>query len=317
MSEVLLLVAIGLVIGLVLGGLGGGGAVLTVPALVFLVGQNATEATSSSLVIVGIAAVAGAAGHVRAGSLAWRTGLALGVAGIPAAWLGSRLGAAIDPDRLLLGFAVLMVVAAVAMLRPTPSRGRMAAARGQQPGSPAPAPTAGAAVPAASSTPGGPDAALTEPVPASPEADVLERGGERAEAPGGPSGTPRRRAPWPAVVGVGLAVGLLTGFFGVGGGFVIVPALVLLLGLPMSRAVGTSLVVVSLNSAAALLSRLGGAHVDLGVVVPLALAAVVATVVGRRVAARLPAQRLQRAFAVLLVLVAAYTGVQAALGLAG
>ena len=304
MSEVLPLVGIGLVIGLVLGGLGGGGAVLTVPALVFLVGQDAVEATTSSLVIVAIAAVAGVAGHVRAGSLVWRTGLALGLAGVPAAWLGSRLGAAIDPDRLLLGFAVLMVVAAVAMLRPSPSRTRMVALRGGR----VPRSEPSAPVPPAT-PPTTPTATPTGSSGVAARVDVL--------APdAGPTTLPGRRAPWPLVVAVGLGVGLLTGFFGVGGGFAIVPALVLLLGLPMSRAVGTSLVVVVVSSLAALLSRVGAAPVDAEVVVPLALAAVVATVGGRRFASRVPATRLQRVFAVLLVLVAVYTGVQAALGLA-
>ena len=72
---------------------GRGGAILTVPALVFIAGQSAAQATTSSLVIVGAAAVTGAASHVRSGTVAWRTGLFFGAAGIPAAWLGSHLGA--------------------------------------------------------------------------------------------------------------------------------------------------------------------------------------------------------------------------------
>lgn len=280
MTEILLLVAIGLTIGLVLGGLGGGGAILTVPALVFLVGQGPAEATGGSLVIVGLAALAGVASHVRAGSVSWRTGLTFGVAGVPAAYVGSRLSAAIAPDRLLLAFAVLMVVVAVAMLRPGPSRDRMAAARGEEPS-------------VAASTGGG-----------GARSAVAER-------------TEVRRASWPVVIGAGLGVGLLTGFFGVGGGFVIVPALALLLRLPMALAVGTSLIVVAINSAAALVSRLGHTELDWAVIVPVTAAAMVATLLGRRLAVRLPADRLKRAFAVLLVLVAGYTGVKAAIGLSG
>lgn len=285
MTEVLLLVAIGLTIGLVLGGLGGGGAILTVPALVFLVGQGPAEATGGSLVIVGLAAVAGVGSHVRAGTVSWRTGLTFGVAGVPAAYVGSRLSAAIDPDRLLLAFAVLMVVVAVAMLRPGPSRDRMAAARAQKSENGAGAASGAGAAKGATQA-------------------VAER-------------TDARHASWPVIIGAGLGVGLLTGFFGVGGGFVIVPALTLLLRLPMRLAVGTSLIVVAINSAAALLSRLGHTELDWAVIGPVAAAAMLATFVGRRLAVRLPAARLKRAFAVLLVLVAGYTGVKAAIGLAG
>ena len=105
-------------------------------------------------------------------------------------------------------------------------------------------------------------------------------------------------------------MGFLTGFFGVGGGFVIVPALVLVLGLPMQQAVGTSLLVVAANSATALASRAGVAHFDWAVIVPFTLAAMIATLLGKRVADRLPATRLKRGFAVLLVIVAVYTAWQ-------
>jgi uncharacterized membrane protein YfcA len=111
-----------------------------------------------------------------------------------------------------------------------------------------------------------------------------------------------------AVVAAATVVGLLTGFFGVGGGFVVVPALVLVLGLSMPIAVGTSLLVIAVNSASALLSRLGGhAHVDAALLVVFTAAAVAGAVVGSSVASRTKPERLVGAFAMLLIAVAIYT----------
>jgi len=223
-------------------------------------------------VVVGAAAVVGAAGHVRAGTVAWRTGLFFGAAGIPAAWIGSHLSHAVDGSVLMLGFSLLMLGAAIAMLRPVGAPTPLATPVPVPAGAAGPAPTA--------STSGEPDGAAPQCV---------------------------RCGRWPFVVGAGLGVGLLTGFFGVGGGFVVVPALVLVLGLPMQMAVGTSLVVVSINAATALLARSTTAEFDWSVIIPFALAAMAGTVGGRHVADRLPAAQLKRAFAVLLVLVATYT----------
>lgn len=104
------------------------------------------------------------------------------------------------------------------------------------------------------------------------------------------------------------AVGLLTGFFGVGGGFAVVPALVLALGLPMPLAVGTSLVVIAINSFTALLFRVGqAATLDWGVIGAFTLAAVVGSLLGSRVVSRVRPSRLDLAFTVLLVAVALYT----------
>jgi hypothetical protein len=114
---------LGLVIGVILGGLGGGGASLTVPALVHLLGQSPQNATTSSLIIVEATAMAGAAGHARAGNVRWRTGLTFGVTGIAAAVAGSVANRHVPPHILLLGFAALMVVTAAGMLL-QPRRGQ-------------------------------------------------------------------------------------------------------------------------------------------------------------------------------------------------
>ena len=117
------------------------------------------------------------------------------------------------------------------------------------------------------------------------------------------------------VVVAGTVVGLLTGFFGVGGGFVIVPALVLVLGLTMSEAVGTSLLVITINSAVALTTRLQSGSIEWNTVIPFTIASLVGVVVGSRLASTRDSSSLQKWFVGLLVVVAAYTIVRSGLAL--
>jgi uncharacterized protein len=257
----------GLLIGLSLGALGGGGSILTVPALVYLLHQQPHAATTGSLLIVGITALAGMAAHWRAGRVRAAQGTIFGVLGVAGSYAGSRLSASIRSDLLLTLFAGLMLVAATAMLRHRRRAG----------GGPAPA--------AAAAVSGSPPAAYGPDRPAAPAA--------------------ARRALKVAAAATG--VGLLTGFFGVGGGFVIVPALVLALGFEMPVAVGTSLLVISINSAAALAARIGGVRLDWPLIGVFVLAALAGALGGNRVASRVSASRLTVAFTVLLVAVAFYT----------
>lgn len=118
-----------------------------------------------------------------------------------------------------------------------------------------------------------------------------------------------------AIVGAGTLVGLLTGLFGVGGGFIVVPALVLLLGEPMPVAVGTSLLVIAINACVALVARIVHGGVPWGTALAFAAAATAGVVAGERVADRLDARALQRGFALLLVVLALTTGTVAALEL--
>jgi uncharacterized membrane protein YfcA len=107
-------------------------------------------------------------------------------------------------------------------------------------------------------------------------------------------------------------VGLLTGFLGVGGGFLVVPALLLALSLPMEYAAGTSLVVMTLTSIVALLARAGtGVAPDWWLVVALTAAAAAGALAGARIAARTDTRRLSAAFTVLVLVVATYTATQA------
>lgn len=256
---------LGLLIGVALGALGGGGSVLAVPMLVYVVGQSPRAAITTSLLVVGVTALGGLVTHWRAGTVRLRSGLAFGLAGVGGSVLGARLNALLSPAVLLGAFAVLLVVAAAAMLRRT---------RGDRP----------IAGPGATPPAGGPGTA------------VRVRSGAVAVR----------------VLAAGSAVGLLTGLLGVGGGFVIVPALVLVLRFPMPVAVGTSLLVIAINAATALTTQVvGGGHVDWSVAVPFTVAAAAGVLVGSRVARSVPADRLQQAFAVLLVVVALFVGADA------
>jgi uncharacterized membrane protein YfcA len=115
------------------------------------------------------------------------------------------------------------------------------------------------------------------------------------------------------VAGCGAAVGFLTGFLGVGGGFLVLPVLVIALRMPLAAAVGTSLLIMVGNSASALVSRIGDLDVDWTVVVPFTLASVVGTLLGRRLADRLPGAALARIFALLLLLVGIFVGAESLL----
>ncbi len=120
----MLLVAIpvGMLIGLSLGALGGGGSILTVPALVYLLNQPAHAATTGSLLVVGITSVAAMVAHRRAGRVRVVHGLTFGVLGVAGSWVGSSLSAHVEPNVLLTAFAGLMLVAAAAMFRRARSR---------------------------------------------------------------------------------------------------------------------------------------------------------------------------------------------------
>ena len=302
----------GLLIGFSLGALGGGGSILTVPALVYLLHQQPHAATTGSLLIVGITALAGMIAHQRAGRVRVAQGVTFGVLGVAGSFAGTRLSAGVAPDLLLTLFAVLMLAAAGAMLRRRRPAGE-------------PTASAGTASPAASSSAASsPSAARLDPGP-EPSRGYPEGGS--VAVPGRRSGTatldraadaarPRTRRSWrrPAVPGgvkivaAATAVGLLTGFFGVGGGFVIVPALVLALGFEMPAAVGTSLLVIAINSAASLAARFGGhVHLDWPLLLVFLAAALAGTFAGYRAASRVDATRLTAAFSVLLAAVAVYS----------
>jgi uncharacterized membrane protein YfcA len=243
MSGIALVLA--LLIGGSLGLVGGGGAILTVPALVHGGGFAPRAAIAASLVVVGVAATAGAVLHFRHGTLDAAVAAWFGGLGAVAAAAGARLGRLVPASWLMVAFAVVAVIAGATLI-----------------------------------------ARRSPPTPAAP----------------------RRRHPL-LLGSTALGVGFLTGFLGVGGGFIIVPALVLLVGLPMVRAIGTSLAVIAMNSGAGLIT----AFADLGpdrlvVTAVFALLALVGTLAGVRTARRAPPEALRRVFGALVLAVGVYTG---------
>jgi uncharacterized protein len=278
---------LGFLIGLSLGALGGGGSILAVPALVYAAGQDPKSATTTSLVLVTVTALIGIIPHWRAGRVRVAAGAVFGLAGVGGSLLGSAWNEAVDPDVLLLAFSILMMVAAYAMWRRLSGRAHT-----------------------------GGDASGTDTGPA--VRSVGAASAADAGAPAQPEATPEIRfdlATAVKVVVAGSFVGILTGFFGVGGGFVIVPALVLALGFTMPEAVGTSLLVIAVNSTVALMSRLPSGSVEWGVVIPFTIASLVGVFIGSRLASTRDPSFLQKWFVILLVVVAMYTAASSVLAL--
>ncbi len=236
MPQLALDILLGFAIGLSLGLLGGGGSILTVPALVYLVGLSPQAAVTASLVIVGANSAMGAFMHRSQGTLNWKVALVFGGTGMAMAYLAAGWSKALPPTTLMMLFAVLMLVVGLFMMfKPTPL-GNDEGGRG-----------------------------------------------------------------WLVTVLTGAGVGLMTGFLGVGGGFLIVPALVMLVGLSMRQAVGTSLVVIAMNSLAGFLGHLQGPPIDLQVVVIFVAAGLAGALVGTRLTRIVHPEHLRKAFAVFVI----------------
>lgn len=265
-----LAVAAGALIGLSLGALGGGGSILAVPVLVLLLGQTPGQATTGSLVVVGVSSLIGVVASQRTGNLLLRRGVVFGLVAVGGAVLGARASSQVPGDVLLAAFAALMLLVG----------GLLAARqlRHRRPGAPrhAARPT------------------LDDPIITFSPTFACQ--------------CPRALK----VLVTATVVGALTGFLGVGGGFLVVPALMLALALPMTYAAGTSLVVITITSAAALAVRSGTTpHPDWTPVLVLTLAATAATVLGARLAARVGTAVLQAAFTALVLGTAVVTAAHA------
>ena len=313
-----LTVALGLAVGLSLGALGGGGSTLAVPILVVVGGMTAQGATTASLLVVGVAAAVGVVGHLRAGDVRLGAGLAFGAAGIVGSRLGTSLNRALDERALLLSFSVLILFVALRMLRSVHGSGTAdGSGGGDVDGGPG-----GGAGDDARARPGDADVAGARrsgsdgPSPgaiAGRHGDgvrVAARPAERTLAGADRPGSPGRRPSSRDLVRLALAatgVGVLTGLFGVGGGFAVVPALTLLLGFEAKEAIGTSLVVIAVNAAVALVLRRGELDLDWALVGPFLATVTVGVVAGSAIARRVAGDALTRAFAVMLATVAIWT----------
>ncbi|KUL48724.1 hypothetical protein ADL22_09205 [Streptomyces sp. NRRL F-4489] len=310
----------GLLIGLLLGALGGGGSVLAVPALVYLLGQSPHAATTGALVVVAVGAVSGLVCHARAGRVRWGAGAAFGALGTAGSFAGSRWSAALDPSVLMAAFSGLMLVVAAGMvLRGARARGRVAVPTGHTRSLGRPLrvrvrrmlvrplgvrirPLRGPSCPLRDG-----ERPVRGGVPPLRDGERLLRANgpqprDRPE-PRSQQGPRPRPRPLRTVV-TASSVGLLTGFFGVGGGFVVVPALTLVLGLEMPVAVGTSLLVILINSGAALATRAGTGPVDWPLLATLAACAAAGSHLGNRLAGRLRPQTLTASFAALVTVLA-------------
>jgi hypothetical protein len=188
MLQQLLAVASGSLVGFTLGLIGGGGSIMAVPLLVYVVGVPSPHvAIGTSAIAVAVSAAANLAGHARAHTVKWPCALVFAVSGVAGAAVGAQLGKMVDGTRLLMLFGILMVVIGLAMLWPRKSGGNA-------------------------------EVKLT--------AETMPR-------------------LLPLLIGTGLAVGALSGFFGIGGGFLIVPGLIGATAMPLINAIGSSLVSVT------------------------------------------------------------------------
>ena len=248
--------ALGLLVGVLLGLVGGGGSILAVPALVYGVGLPLSSAIPTSLLVVGAASAVAVLPRLRRG-VNWRLAAIIGGAGIATAYLGALVNRLLEPKVLLLAFAMIMVIAGVRMFR------------------------------------------------------LTKAGGGPCVLPGG--GT-NWRSCLPRALVTGAVVGFLTGLLGIGGGFLIVPALTLVLGLPMGMTIGTSLVVIVINSAAGFTAHLNDLDIDWAVTGVFAAAAMAASLAAGRLGRRLPDVVLKRGFAIVVFAVAIYVTVQALTG---
>jgi len=244
LDPLLLAVPFGLAIGLIVGAVGGGGAILALPVLVYVLGEGVGPASTASLIVVAVAAAVGAGALARHGEACWRLALLFSAPAAVGSLLGAVANAAVSGSVLILSFIPVMVAAALATWQ--------------------------------------------------------RAGSDRPEDRGG--------CPQPAagpVLAAGFAVGALTGFFGVGGGFIVVPVLTVAFGAGFRRAVATSLVIITLTGLAALASHLvAGAAPDVGLTAVLAGATAAGALLGTMVNRRLPQRVLGRAFAVVVGLVA-------------
>ena len=231
--------------GTTLGLLGGGGSILAVPLLLYVVGTGAKEAIATSLLVVGATSAVCALQHARAGHVRWKTGLVFGGVAMVGAYGGGIAAAYVSGTVLLMLFAAMMVAAGIAMIR---------------------------------------------------------RRGE-------PS--PKPASLWKAAAD-GLVVGSVTGLVGAGGGFLVVPALVLFGGLDMRSAIGTSTLVIALKAFAGFAGHATHTTIDLQLAALVIGFAVVGSVFGTRLVDRIDPARLRKGFGAFVLVMAGVIAYQQA-----
>lgn len=282
---ILTALAVGALIGLVVGALGAGGGILSVPALIYLLGVAPHEATSASLVIVLFTALAALGGRIGKNTICYQIALVFAALATVGTWLGSLANQAVSADLLMYAFALLLICVGLVMLRRAyPGLFRGAARAGSSGVFSDDGVAAADGVGAAGSTP-----ALR----------AVSAMGEVTSIGAAPLW-------WVALVAT--ITGALTGFFGVGGGFAIVPALTLVLHLPIKRAASTSLLIMAITAVVALVARAQTSlNVDLGVIGAFTVASMLGAVAGAPLTRKVSSQKLTASFAALLLAVAVAT----------
>ena len=268
---ILTALAVGALIGLVVGALGAGGGILSVPALIYLLGVAPHEATSASLVIVLFTALAALGGRIGKNTICYQIALVFAALATVGTWLGSLANQAVSADLLMYAFALLLACVGLVMLRRAYVSSNDGAAAAD-------------------------DAGGTGSTPALRAVSAM---GEV---------TSIGAAPLWRVALVATITGALTGFFGVGGGFAIVPALTLVLHLPIKRAASTSLLIMTITAVVALVARAQTSlNLDLGVIGAFTVASMLGAVAGAPLTRKVSSQKLTASFAALLLAVAVAT----------
>jgi uncharacterized membrane protein YfcA len=243
---ILLAIPFGVLIGLVVGTVGGGGAILALPVLVYVLDEGVGPASTAALIVVALGASLAAGAQARRGQLCWRIALMFSAPAAGGAFLGTLGNAEVSGRTLILAFVPVMLAAAV----------------------------------------------LT-----------YFRGDDQEDAAGGACPSPSLLP----TASAGIGVGALTGFFGVGGGFLIVPALTMLLGLPMRRAIATSLAIITMTGLAALASHLvAGSDPNWPLTLVLSGSAAVGGLAGSALGQRLDTRVLAHAFGIVVGAVAVF-----------
>ncbi|MDD4913416.1 MAG: sulfite exporter TauE/SafE family protein [Methylococcales bacterium] len=247
----ILTLGLSVIIGLLLGLLGGGGSILMLPMLVYLLGIDPKNGIVTSFVVVGVSSLIALIPHAVRRLVCWKSGVFFGLTGMLGAFGGGRLASQFSGDVLMTLFGLVCLAIGMLMIRPGSSR----------------------AIPGSAA---------------------------------GPAGVCPLRVPYLKVLFDGFFVGVLTGTVGVGGGFLIVPALTLLVGLPIQGAIGTSLLVIVMNAVAGLSGY--SQHVELDVHLTLIVAggAIAGSAMGSLLAVYVKPKWLRRAFGTMVVLVAGY-----------
>lgn len=288
---ILTALAVGALIGLVVGALGAGGGILSVPALIYLLGVAPHEATSASLVIVLFTALAALGGRIGKNTICYQIALVFAALATVGTWLGSLANQAVSADLLMYAFALLLICVGLVMLRRAyPGLFRGAARAGSS---------------GVFSDDGVAAADDADDTGSTPALGAVSAMGEVSSIG---VGSPIGAAPLWRVALVATITGALTGFFGVGGGFAIVPALTLVLHLPIKRAASTSLLIMAITAVVALVARAQTSlNVDLGVIGAFTVASMLGAVAGAPLTRKVSSQKLTASFAALLLAVAVAT----------